>query len=224
MKLISVFIISLLFPLIPIKGQNNNATPALRIGANFYSESFWMSDGVAEGEDDFNSYINNNGWNIEGQYTLLSHQSKEKEGRKVRGSEVLNIGVNGYFYGIENQSSNTIITGDLTLEKEFFFGLQLFGKVGMGVLNTKLIADVYSVSPDGTVTENNNFSNQEIVLPSSFGLGWNFESLINIPICLRARTMHFTKSFGPYSTYKAGVLFGLEYKFKNVNVSPIKEF
>lgn len=207
-----------------VKGQNESSYPALRIGANFFSESFLMSDGAAEGEDDFNSFFNNNGWNIETKYTVLCHQSKEKEGRKLRGSEVLNLGINGYFYGIQNQSNNTIVTVDLGIEKEFFFGLQLFGKFGVGILNTKLVADVYSVDANGNVSQNNGLASTETVLPASLGLGYNFQSLTNIPVIIKARTMHFSKSYGNFSTYKAGLLLGIEYRFKNLNISPIKEF
>ena len=84
MRLTIYFFIALITSTISTKAQSDNSYPALRFGANFYSESFWMSDSYGIEEDDVNYYFNNNGINIEAQYTVIAHQSKEKDSRKMR--------------------------------------------------------------------------------------------------------------------------------------------
>lgn len=208
---------------LPVVGQNDESFPALRVGANFFSESFWVKTTGTPGENDESSFFYNNGFNTEVKYTLLAHQSKAKEGRKMQGFQALNIGLNGCFYTIENQSNNQIYTLDIELEKEFFFGLQVFGKVGMGVLNTIIIGNVYSVDESGNISEGQ-VSGTEVIIPGSLGIGYNFEGLLNFPISMKVRTLHFSRYFGNFSVYKSGLLLGVEYKFRKLNVSPLKLF
>jgi hypothetical protein len=217
-----IYLLSIAFAL-NLLGQDNNDFPSLSLSASYYSESFWMQDAYSE-EEVNNSFFNNSGLNMEGQYSLLVHRAKAKENRKGSGFEMMNLGLNAYFYSVENQSFNTIVSADLSLEKEFFFGLQLFGKLGFGMLNTRMAGTVYTVEANGSVSETSNLSYREMILPSSLGIGWNFEKLLKLPISLRIRTMHFSRSFDQFSIYKAGLLLGMEYRFNVVSVSPIKEF
>jgi len=190
----------------------------LQLAGSFYSESLIYEQAWAENSDYY--YFNNQGASLELGYTILSLGTKASKANNRTGDLKLLVKARACVYQIPNQSINTIIDGGLSLEKDFAFGLFLFGNAEFGLLRAKIYAPVYSVDEQGNLVEEKATSHQGIT-PVGLGLGWHFERQFGIPVGIRLQSFSFNKMYGQSDFRKRGLMIGINWRLNSIKPSTL---
>ncbi|MFY0673430.1 MAG: hypothetical protein JXQ87_08490 [Bacteroidia bacterium] len=193
----------------------------LQVSGSLYSEAFIYEQPFQEGSNFY--FFNNPGGSLAANYTLLSFDTKGSKAHDNAGSLKLQGLITGALYQVQNQSINTVFTGGLGIEKDFRFGLFLFGNAQAGVLSSRFYVPTYSLDQNGDLIETT-VKESYTIAPVSFGFGWNFNRQFGIPIGIKINTYSFYKPYG-FSTYlKNGLMMGIEWRFNNIQLPTIKSF
>lgn len=198
-----------------LKAQNSFP---LQIAGNYYSEALLYEQGFSNGSNYY--WFNNQGGSLSANYTLLSFDTKGSKAQDNSGSLKLQALLTGAVYQIENQSINTLITGGLGIEKDFRFGLFVFGNIQAGLLHSNFYVPTYGVNSQGQLIETD-VKESYAIAPFSIGFGWNFNRQLGIPVGVKASTFSFYKAYGDSDYLKNGVMIGIEWRFNNLKLPTI---
>ncbi|MGB0429038.1 MAG: hypothetical protein ACPGLV_01100 [Bacteroidia bacterium] len=201
--------------------SKSQTTFPLQLSGSYYSEALLYEQAFSSGSNYY--WFNNQGGSLSANYTLLSFDTKGSKAQGNTGSLKLQALLTGAVYQIENQSINTLFTGGLGIEKDFRFGLFLFGNIQAGLLHSNFYVPTYSVNSQGQLIETEAKESYAIA-PFSIGFGWSFNRQLGIPIGVKASTFSFYKPYGDSDYLKNGMMIGIEWRFNNAQLPTIKSF